>query len=89
MCRNERAIRRFAGDSPDGRDSLTENTQTSEEGLSANAVTNSRIHTGILAIWRDTIHTGLSDIGRAVTEQEATEISDCQSGSGTEQKKFF
>ena len=57
-----------------------------------NAVTASRLHTGIPSIRKDnTIHSArLSDIGRAVTEQEAMEIEKehtTQSASGAEQKR--
>ena len=57
-----------------------------------NAVTASRLHTGIPSIRKDnTIHSArLSDIGRAITEQEAMEIEKGltnQSSSGTEQKR--
>ena len=56
-----------------------------------NAITASCVHTGIPAILKDTIHPArLSNIGRAVTEQEATKISkeqNSQSNSGAEQKR--
>ena len=91
-CRNERAIRRFPGDSPDNRTDSTADNQTSGEGPVVNAVTASRLHTGIPAIRKDNIiHPArLSDIGRAVTEQEAMEIEKehtTQSASGAEQKR--
>ena len=55
-------------------------------------LTASRLHTGIPSIHKDnTIHSArLSDIGRAVTEQEAMEIEKehtTQSASGAEQKR--
>ena len=92
-CRNERAIRRFPGDSPDNRTDWTADNQMSGEGPVVNAVTASRLHTGIPSIRKDnTIHsTRLSDIGRAVTEQEAMEIEKehtTQSTSGAEQKRL-
>ena len=63
----------------------------SEEGPMVNAVTASCVHTAIPAIHKDTIHPArLSNIGRAVTEQEATEISseqESQYSSGAEQKR--
>ena len=56
-----------------------------------NAITTSRVHTGIPAILKDTIHPArLFNIGHAVREQEAIEISkeqDSQSNSGAEQKR--
>ena len=57
-----------------------------------NAVTASRLHTGIPSMRKDnTIHSArLSDIGHAVTEQEAMEIEKehtNQSTSGAEQKR--
>ena len=57
-----------------------------------NAVTASRLHTRIPAIRKDNINhpARLSDIGRAVTEQEAMEIEKehtTQSASGAEQKR--
>ena len=98
-CRNERAIRRFAGDSldngagqtgnnPGSETGSTSDTQTSGGEPTVNAITASRIHTGIRTILKDTIHPArLSNIGRAVTEREATETSekhDSQSGFGVE-----
>ena len=86
-CRNERAIRRFAGDSldngtgptggnPDSETGSTGNTQTSGEELTVNAITTSHVHTEVPAILKDTIHPArLSNIGSAVTEQEAIKIS--------------
>ena len=56
-----------------------------------NDVTASRVHTGIPAIPKDTIHPArLSNIGRTVTEQEAIEIEKehtTQSASGADQKR--
>ena len=57
-----------------------------------NAITASRIHTGIWTILKDTIHPArLSNMDRrTVTEQEATEISseqNSQYSSGAEQKR--
>ena len=56
-----------------------------------NAITASHIYTGIRTILKDTIHPArLSNIDRAVTEQEATEIGgeqDSQYSSGAEQKR--
>ena len=91
-CRNERAIRRFPGDSPENRADLTIDGQTSGNEPMVNAVTASRLHTGIPRIRKDnTIHSArLSDIGHAVTEQEAMEIEKGltnQSAFGTEQKR--
>ena len=90
-CRNKRAIRRFASDSSDSRTGSTGDTQTSGEGLRVNTITASCVHTGIPAIRKDTIYPArLSNIGCAVTEQEATEIGEehsSQSGSGAEQKR--
>ena len=101
-CRNERAIRRFAGDSldnragpignnPDSKTCSAGDTQTSGGEPTVNAITSSSIHTGIRSILKDTIHPArLSNIGHAVTEQEATEISEehgSQSDSRAEQKR--
>ena len=100
--RNERAIRRLAGDSldngagstgnnPDSKTGSTGDTQTSGGEPTVNAITASRIHTGIRTILKDTIHPArLSNIGPLVTEEEATEISgeqDSQYSSGAEQKR--
>ena len=100
-CRNKRAIRRFAGDSldngagstgnnPDSETGSTGDTQTSGGEPTLNAITASCIHTGIRTILKDTIHPArLSNIGCAVTEQEATEISgeDSQYSFRAEQKR--
>ena len=57
-----------------------------------NAVTPSRIHTGIPTIRKNSINhpARLSNIGRTITDQEATEIEEehaTQSTSGAEQKR--
>ena len=92
MYRNERAIRRFARDSLDNRTGPTVDSQTSGEGSVVNAVTASHVHKGVPAIRKDTIHPArLSNIGCAVTEQEATEISgeqDSQYSFRAEQKRL-
>ena len=92
-CRNEREIRRFPGKSPENRADSTVESQTSGEESAVNAVTASCLHTGIPRIHKDnTIHYArLSDIGHALTEQEAMEIEKGltnQSSSGTEQKRL-
>ena len=75
-CRNESAIRRFAGDSPDNKAGSTAGNQTSGDESAMNAVTTSHSYTGIPSIHKNySIHTSkLSSIGRPVTEQEAQEI---------------
>ena len=83
-CRNERAIRRFAGDSldngagstgnnPDSKNGSTDDTQTSGGEPTVNAITSSCIHTGIRSILKDTIILpGFLHFSHAVIEQEAT-----------------
>ena len=86
------AIRRFAGDSPDNKTGSSEGNQTSGDESVGNAVTALCSYTRIPAICKNnTIHPSrLSNIGHAVTEQEAMEIEKehtTQSTSGAEQKR--
>ena len=91
-CRNERAIRRFPGDSPENRADSTVESQTSGEEPAVNAVTALCLHIGIPLICKDNnIHSArLSDIGPTITEQKAMEMEKgltSQSSSRTEQKR--